>query len=111
MQINEHQQGAVTVLVPNGPVSLADAEQLRTVAMRVIENSLGRIVIDATGVPFLDSRGLEVLLDVTEKLNESGAALKLCGVKETVREIMELTDLAGLFEYYADVNSAVRSFL
>lgn len=111
MQISEHQQGAVTVVVPNGPVAMADADQLKTLAMQVIERSMGRIVIDAIGVPFLDSRGLEVLLDVTEKLNESGSALKLCGVKETVREIMELTDLAGSFEFYDDVNSAVRSFI
>lgn len=111
MQINELQQGAVTVLAPNGPVCLSDAEQLRTAAMLVLERSLGRMVIDATAMPFLDSRGLEVLMDVTEKLNESGAALKLCGVRETVREIMELTDLAGFFEYYDDVHSAVRSFI
>ncbi len=111
MQINEHQQGAVTVLVPGGPVSLTDADQLRSIAMQVIDRSLGRIVLDVTAVPFLDSRGLEVFLEVTERLNESGAALKLCGVRETVREILELTDLAGFFEFFDDVNSAVRSFI
>jgi anti-sigma B factor antagonist len=111
VQITEQQQGAVTVVAPNGPVALADADQLRSVAMQVIDRSRGRIVLDATAMPFLDSRGLEVLLEVTERLNESGAALKMCGVKETVREIMELTDLAGFFEYYDDVNCAVRSFI
>ena len=50
-------------------------------------------------------------LDVTEKLGESGKALKLCAACETVREIMELTDLASQFEYYQDVNTAVRSFI
>lgn len=111
MQIAENQQGAVTILAPKGPLCLADADQLKNIAGQVIDRTLGRLVIDASAVPYLDSRGLEVLLDVTEKLAESGKALKLCAVCETVREIMELTDLAGFFEYYQDVNSAVRSFI
>jgi anti-anti-sigma factor len=111
VQISEHQQGAVTVIAPSGPVSLSDADQLRSVAMGVIDRTLGRLVLDAAGVPFVDSKALEALLDITETLNESGSALKLCCVKETVREILELTDLAGFFEFYDDVNSAVRSFL
>lgn len=111
MQIAEHQQGAVTVVAPKGPLCAADAEQFKNVAQQVIDRSLGRIVVDASGIPYLDSRGLEVLLDVTEKLWESGKALKLCAPCETVREVMELTDLAGHFEYYQDVNTAVRSFI
>ena len=111
MQIGEHQQGAVTVLIPKGPLCAADAEQFKSLAQQVIDRSLGRIVVDASGVPYLDSRGLEVLLDVTEKLAESGKALKLCAACETLREVMELTDIASAFEYYQDVNSAVRSFI
>jgi anti-sigma B factor antagonist len=111
MQIGEHQQGAVTVLAPKGPLCAADAEQFKTLCVQVIDRNLGRIVVDAAGVPYLDSRGLEVLLDVTEKLGESGKALKLCAACETVREVMELTDLASQFEYYQDVNAAVRSFI
>jgi hypothetical protein len=40
-----------------------------------------------------------------------GLALRLCGAGETLREVLELTDLAGMFEHYADVNTGVRSFL
>lgn len=111
MQIAEHQQGAVTVLAPKGPLCASDADQFRSLAQQVIDRSLGRLVLDASGIPYLDSRGLEVLLDVTEKLGESGRALKLCATCETVREVMELTDLADHFEYYQDVNTAVRSFI
>lgn len=111
MQIAEHQQGAVTVLIPKGPLGAADAEQFMKLATEVMTRSLGRFVVDAAGIPYLDSRGLEVLLDVTEALAESGKSLKLCGVCDTVREVMQLTDLADQFELYQDVSSAVRSFL
>ena len=111
MQIAELQQGAVTVLAPKGPLCGPDADQFGTLAAQVVERSLGRVVVDAASVPYLDSRGLEVLLDVTERLGESGRALKLSGACETVREVMELTGLSGQFEHFADVNAAVRSFI
>ena len=111
MRIAEHQQGAVTVLIPKGPLGVQDAEQFMKLATDVMTRSLGRFVVDASGIPYLDSRGLEVLLDVTEALAESGKALKLCGVCDTVREVMQLTDLAIHFEFYQDANSAIRSFL
>ena len=111
MQISELQQGAVTVLAPKGPLCTSDADQFKNIAQQVIDRSLGRIVLDASGIPYLDSRGLEVLLDVTDRLAESGKALKLCAACETVREVMELTDLAAQFEFYQDVNAAVRSFI
>ena len=47
----------------------------------------------------------------TEQLAQSGNALKLCGVNETVREVLDLTDLTSLFEYFEDINAAVRSYL
>jgi anti-anti-sigma factor len=59
----------------------------------------------------VDSKALEVLLDATERLADSGQALRLCGANETVREVLDLTDLSRFFEHYQDVNSAVRSFL
>jgi hypothetical protein len=35
----------------------------------------------------------------------------MCGANDTLREVLQLTGLTASFEYYDDVNSAVRSFL
>jgi anti-anti-sigma factor len=111
MDISEQRQGAVTVLKPQGPLAAADAEQFQGRMNETLTSSLGRFVVDASEIPYLDSKGLEVLLEATERLAESGQALRLSGANETVREVLDLTDLSKLFEHYQDVNSAVRSFL
>ena len=72
---------------------------------------MGRFVLDAVEIAFVDSRGLECLVEVNEQLMKGGQSLKVCGANETIREILELTDLSSVFEHYADVGSAVRSFL
>ena len=111
MDIQEQKQGAVTVLKPMGALVAAEAEMAKNRLQEALTKSLGRVVLDASAIPFLDSAGLEVLVDVTEKLLESGRALKVCGANETLREVFELTGWADAFEHFADVNSGVRSYL
>jgi anti-sigma B factor antagonist len=111
MKILELTKGAVLILKPGGPLTAADAEMFRERAMAASQQTLGRIVIDATAIACVDSRGLEVLLDVTEHMHQSGRALKLCGATPTVREVLNITGLADMFEHFDDTNEAVRSFL
>ncbi len=111
MEILEQTSGAVKVLKPRGPLVQGDADQFRLRAQAVIGSSMGRFVVDASGIPYTDSRGLEALADLTESLSQTGMSLKLCGTTETVREALELTDLSTLMEHYEDVTTAVRSFL
>ena len=111
MEITETTKGAVKVLKPRGPLCQQDAEQFKRAANEAANAAMGRIVVDASAVPYADSRGIEVLVELSEALSEGGQALKLCGVNETLREVFDLTDVAGAFESYEDVNGAVRSFL
>lgn len=111
MEIREQQHGAVKTIAPQGPLCQADASEFQKFAAGVISSTMGRCVVDLSATPYLDSQGLETLLSLSETLGDSGQFLKLCGVCETVREILELTDLAGSVEQFEDVNSAVRSFL
>ena len=111
MEIAEQTKGAVTVLKPRGPLCGGDAESFKRRASEAAVSAMGRMVVDASAIPFVDSRGLEVLLDLSEQLGDSGQTLRLCAANETLREVLELTDLASMFEYYEDVNAAVRSFL
>jgi anti-anti-sigma factor len=111
MEILEQRQGAVTVLRPQGPLCGPDADRLSQRLKEVMTRSLGRFVLDCAEIPFVDSRGLEVLKETTEHLADGGQAMRLCAANETVREVLDLTDLSKLFEHYQDVNSAVRSFL
>lgn len=111
LEITEQQKGAVTVLAAHGPLVQEDADRFRDRAAVLFSRSHGRIVIDASMVPFVDSKGLEVLLDLNDQLLESGQSLKLCGLNTTLREVLALTELSGSFEQFQDADTAVRSFL
>lgn len=111
MKIEERRHGAVLIVRPDGPVVGEDAEAMRSVLARVSNEQAGRFVLDASAVPYIDSRGLEVLVEAGEMVSEAGRNLKLCGVNETLREVFELTEVSDLFEYYETAPAAARSFL
>lgn len=111
MKIHEQQHGAVMVVKPEGALIDAGVSPFRERLDQVRRATLGRVVADLSACPFIDSKGLEALVEATEEMAGSGQVLRLCGVNETVREVLELTDLSRLFEHYEDANSAVRSFL
>ena len=111
MEIHKQRQGAVTIIRPEGPLVDADAQSVKEQLLASAGTSLGRVVLDMSAIPFVDSRGLETLVEVTEEMSDQGQVLKLCGANKTVREVLELTELASLFDLFEDSASAARSFL
>jgi len=100
----------VTVLKPNGPLAKTDADELKGVAGEAGATTAGRTVLDASAIPFVDSRGLEVLLDITEDMQRDGEILRVVESNETLREVLKITGLENEFEFYDDMKSAVESF-
>lgn len=111
MKIQARLVGAVTVIRPEGPLTSTNADELKTKLLELTRDTLGRLVLDVSGVPYVDSRGLESLVEVAQELAQSGKALKLCAAGETIRQVIELTGLSPQFEHFEDTHSAVRSFL
>jgi len=111
VRIETDQHGAVAVLSPDGPLIGEDAEQVRERVRETFQETMGRFVVDLTRVPFVDSTGLETLVDAGETIADIGMVLKLAGANETLREVFDLTGVKSSFEQYEDVPTAVRSFL
>lgn len=109
--VTEQRHGAVTVLKPEGPFVQEQADVLGASAMPRVRPMLGRMVIDMAAAPYIDSVGLETLLDLAEQMEACGQTLRLASVSPTIREVFELTGLTHRFEYHEDTNTAVRSFL
>jgi len=67
------------------------------------------IVFNMAGVPFIDSAGLEYLLDLQDRLAERFGQVKLVRPDENVMQILEFTRLRSTFEVYKETHEAVKS--
>ncbi|HWP40222.1 MAG TPA: STAS domain-containing protein [Tepidisphaeraceae bacterium] len=66
-------------------------------------------VIDFEKSGFIDSEGLELLLSMKRKCEDLFGQVKLAGLDENLRKILEITRLAQRFETHADLTSAVKT--
>lgn len=110
MQIDEQNQAAVVVLTPRGPLTGDDSAALASRVDSAASQQRGRVVVDLSHVSFIDSRGLEAIADLGERFERVARSLKLACVNETLREVLDLTDVASFCELFEDTSSAVRSF-
>lgn len=111
MRIDERHHGAVLVLSPHGPLLEGEVSGFCEAVRAGRDSARGRVVLDLTDMHFVDSAGLEALLDLSEEFDGAALSLKLASANETVREVLDLTGLAGDFEMFGDAHDAARSFL
>lgn len=112
MELTETTQGAVLVVKAVGPLAGdAAAAALRDRVHARAEGSMGRVVLDLSEVPFLDSKGIESLLDAADSLHALGLSMRLCGTREAVREALRVTGTDDTFEFHDDAQAGVRSYL
>jgi anti-anti-sigma factor len=98
MKIENAQEGSVFTLRPRGALAGAEAEALKGHFEQLTAQGPAQVVLDCSGVRFVDSRGLEVLVEMAEHLIREGRSLKLSGVNPTLKEVLDLTELAPLFQ-------------
>ncbi len=111
MKIDVGKLGSVTVLTPRGPLTQVDAEDFQTAAEDARVRTNGRLVLDLAQVPYLDSRGVEVLWDLADRQHAGGQTMRVAACPELCREIFELTGVAAVLDVFDTPESAVRSFL
>ncbi|MFO1413327.1 MAG: STAS domain-containing protein [Burkholderiales bacterium] len=69
-----------------------------------------RIVLDMSGIEFVDSSGLGVLIGCLREASGRKGDFKLCAMSRTVRALFELMRMHNVFNIYESREEAVRAF-
>ena len=108
MRIECSKQAGVELVRPQGLLVGADADALESKVQQLFDAGGREVIIDMSGIALVDSCGLETLLNLAERQIRNGRSLKLAGATPVLQEVLELTELAPLFQCYRDVEAAVE---
>ncbi len=100
----------VTVVELQGELDSDSAELFQKNITDIIAQNKTNIVIDMSGVGFIDSQGLEAMLWARDYSSQNKRQLRLAGLDETCMRILEVTRLDSEFDNYAELTEAVKSF-
>jgi anti-anti-sigma factor len=93
-EIESHQDGDAVRIVVRGEVDLTTGDRLEREILAAEERRPATLTIDLTGVGFLDSTGLQIVLDADVRAREEGRrVLVVAGDSEAAR-VFTLTSVA-----------------
>jgi len=69
-----------------------------------------RIVLDLGKVDLIDSSGLGAMIAAYTSARKCGAEIKLSNLTHRIKDLLNITKLATVFEVYESVEAAVESF-
>ena len=111
MKIEKQKHGNLTVVQLQGEFTGESIKSFEEVISEVMAGDSEGIVLDMSKVILLDSASLEQLIELNERCREKTRQLKLAGLDETCRKILEITRLLPRFDTYEEVTEAVKSYL
>lgn len=75
----------------------------------VIGRKLPQVIVDLSGVSYIDSSGLAVFIEALQRTQGYGGKLALCGLTPSVRAIFDIARLNQIFDIYADRSAATAA--
>ena len=97
LDVHTESQGDAVIMTPKGEIDLSRSPVLRASITQVQQLSQGRLVIDLTDVPYMDSSGLATLVEAMQHSRKSGGLLILCGLQDKVQSVFEIARLNMVF--------------
>jgi anti-sigma B factor antagonist len=99
LRIDSRREGSVVFVVLNGELDLASAPDLERELLAAEAESPTRVVIDLSGLGFMDSTGLQALLRARERAGSKRYELALRPGPHQVQRVFELTKTADAFSF------------
>jgi len=96
MKVNAASVKGWTVLEISGSVDAATAPALQADAMGRVGAGEAKIALDVSGVDYMSSAGLRVLLMVFKALKATDGAMCLVNPSPFVSEVLDLSGFAGI---------------
>ena len=85
-----------------------NCEEVEATFKDYLEQQQKEIIIDFSKITFLDSEGLELLLQMHNELKLQGGTLKLVHIDALCLDILKATQLINVFRIYEDMNKAIK---
>jgi anti-sigma B factor antagonist len=102
LEIVERPSG-IQLIKLSGPLTLRTLFEFQEAARRHAHRPL---VVDAAGVPYMDSAGLGALIGIYASCQRTGQKFAISRVPERVQVLLEMTGVKGILPCFASLEEA-----
>ncbi len=96
IQTDELDTPGVAVVRVVGELDVATAPRLRQEAVRLVGININRVVLDLSGIDFIDSTGLGVIVGMVKRLRTHGGDLSVVRGHDRVNKVFDITRVSEI---------------
>lgn len=86
-----------------------ESSHLRDYLKQILASSR-KLILNFSSVTYIDSGGLGTLVGVYSSARSAGADIKLTGLGQRLRDVLQITKLVTVFEVYDNEQQAIAAF-
>jgi len=94
------------VLTLSGRLNGASAPELKNKVRQIVESGKVKLILDLSGVVFIDSSGLSALISGLKAAREAGGFFRLANLRDQTAAVIKLMMLDRVFDIYPGVDAA-----
>jgi anti-sigma B factor antagonist len=107
MKAREHvDESGVHIVELSGEVDLHHSVELRDILGRHAEEKRPRLIVDFSGVSYIDSSGLATFIEYLQRALGYGGRVAIGGVGERLRTIFDIARLDQIFSIHPTLSGA-----
>lgn len=112
MQLEQRIVGQVAIVKVTGDITLNKGGDvlLKDKVQSLIQQGQKNLLLDLSGVSYVDSAGLGELVQAYATTKNRGGALKLLGITKRIKDLLVVTKLLTVFDTFDTEADAVASF-
>ncbi len=96
MEFTTNNQGGELSVQMSGRFTFSDQEKFREVVNSVEEGNVNRCMLDLSGVEFIDSAGLGMLILLNDTAGEKNVGLTVRGAQGQVRKMLDIANFGSI---------------
>jgi len=99
MKMTTRSHNDVTILYPEGKITLGDGDQELGEAVRTsLDQGSRKVLINFSKVSYLDSSGVGELVGCYTSVKGKGGELRICGMNSRIFSLITMTSLHSVFD-------------
>lgn len=109
MNVAESENNGITILTCEGRLDSNTSEAFEQQVMDKIDAGSKKLVIDFSALDYISSAGLRVLLMAAKRLRTEDGKFALCGLKEHIREVFEISGFLPILTVVTASDDAIAA--
>jgi anti-sigma B factor antagonist len=110
MKITETTERDVLICQIEEEINSDTSPQLRKAFADYIQKNTKKIIVDFSGVSYIDSSGIATFIELFQRLKKINGKFRICCMGPTVKNVFDVTKVIKIFEVFQTRETALKDF-